>query len=147
MGRILGTATAIALGSLACERAQAAELRPLADLAANAEETYPLVRCSAFYLSLIEWAGADRIGGEEAANNVKITIHNVVTAAAQLRSEKSGGNLDDSYEITLRDVRNVADLYLKRYQSNYAAEGQAWGNDPLWTADEAVCAMLAGGTK
>lgn len=41
-----------------------------------------------------------------------------------------------------RDTRNVADLYRKRFEMNYAREGQAFNTDPLVLEDLGTCAAV-----
>ena len=50
----------------------------------GAEETYPLVRCAGLYLSVLEWAGEDRLG-KETADNSKLTVANLLKLAVASR--------------------------------------------------------------
>ncbi len=110
----------------------------------GAEDTYPLVRCGGFYLSMLEWAGEDVVGPEQ-SQIVKLTAYNLIHAAASMRAERSETTAQHQVDLALRDVRNISDLYLQRYQDNYAAVGQAWGADALWKDDQAVCSILTSG--
>ena len=90
----------------------------------GAERSYPLVRCAAFYLSMLEWAGEDALGLEQ-SQTAKLTVYNLTRTASSIRAEASGSTEHD--------------------QSNYAAVGQAWGADALWADDQAVCSVLTSG--
>ena len=141
--RILLLATNIAFAIPSVGSTQ--ELRPLRDLvAAGTEETYPLVRCAAFYLSMLEWAGEDRIG-KDATQRVKVAVAGLAGAASEMRATKNGSSAADTEGGVFEDIRAISDLYLSRYRTNYAVEGKAWENDTLWDSDSTLCKKLAGG--
>ncbi|WP_456388652.1 hypothetical protein [Profundibacter sp.] len=122
----------------------AQNLKPLEELIVQgSEETYPLVRCSGLYLSGLEWAGETRMG-QEHSQNVKMTVVQIAKLATEMRSGTLGAGAEDS---VYRDIRLISDLYLKRYETNYASTGQAFGNDPLWASDTAVCKLLFESTQ
>jgi hypothetical protein len=122
--------------------AKSEEMIPLADLIANgSEQTYPLVRCAGLYLSGLEWAGEARMG-EEATTQTKLVVARLIDLATEMRSVSLGDAASDS---VLRDIRLISDMYLVRYETNYASTGQAWGLDAVWTSDSDVCDILLGG--
>ena len=120
----------------------AQEMSPLSELiASGSEETYPLVRCAGLYLSGLEWAGEDRLG-KDTSSQIKSTVAHIVDLAVEMRKKDLGNGAETS---VLRDVRNISDGYLVRYEANYASSGQAWGSDSLWQSDTDVCNLLLGG--
>ena len=46
-------------------------------------------------------------------------------------------------EPVVRDVRNVADLYLARLERNYASSGEAFAQDETIKGDMLICRRLA----
>jgi len=123
--------------------ATAQTMQPLSEiLAVEYEQTYPLIRCAAFYQSSIEWAGKKRIG-QTTFERYNDAIKNLLALSVFLRSQKSKINIENAQEITLRDTRKISDLYLKRYKINYATTGQAWGSDTMWKGDLQICQKMA----
>lgn len=123
----------------------AQEMRPLVDAMANAAEPYIPARCGAMYQAMMEWTGETRLGAEAwaAMGNAR---ERFIYAAAVLAQERSGGTLDASASATIRDVRNIADLYIERLEANYALTGQAFAEDSLIRSDLQFCQMLAEGS-
>jgi hypothetical protein len=120
----------------------AQEMSPLSELiASGSEDSYPLVRCAGLYLSGLEWGGENRLG-KDTTLKIKSTVAHIVGLAVDLRTKDLGDGAEAS---VLRDVRNISDGYLARYEANYASSGQAWGNDGLWQSDTDVCNLLLGG--
>jgi hypothetical protein len=121
--------------------ARAAEMQPLEALILNgSEQTYPLVRCTTLYLSVLEWSGEEALG-EDTSKNLKQIISNTGQLATELRTPHQGDLAEPS---VIRDVRAISDQYLERYQANYVGSGQAFGNDKMWDADLAICQTLLG---
>jgi hypothetical protein len=119
----------------------AQELKPLKEaIADGAEETYALVRCAGLYLSVLEWAGEDRLG-KETADKSKVTVANLIELATSMREPALQGEAEKS---VFRDVRAISDEYLDRYKKNYALVGEAFGQDPMWNSDNDVCIQLLG---
>jgi hypothetical protein len=119
----------------------AQELKPLEQaIIDGAEETYPLVRCAGLYLSVLEWAGEDRLG-PDTSQNTKLTVANLLNLAVELREPTLGAAAEQS---VMRDIRTISDAYLSRYESNYALSGEAFGQDPMWNADNDICVKLLG---
>jgi len=117
-------------------------MTPLRDAAREAEPSYLFVRCAAVYQSGAEWTGKKRLG-EDGWNRVSGAVEMMVTAATILRAEKMSGDEDHIMEVTLRDIRDIADLYLERFEANYAATGQAWGDDAVYKDDLSLCSSVA----
>jgi hypothetical protein len=107
----------------------------------GAEETYPIIRCAGLYLSVLEWAGEDRLG-KETSDRTKLSVASLIEMATKMREPSIGPDAQDS---VLRDFRGVSDLYLKRYQMNYASAGEAFGQDVMWKADNDTCQILFSG--
>jgi len=129
----------IALGDAPC----AQELKPLVEIiGTDIEKSYPFVRCGAFYQASLEWAGENRVGSEM-RSKIKKSIDSLLTVAALLRAKATSESPEWIMQIVYRDTRNIADLYIKRFEANYASEGLAWGNDALWRSDSETCKILS----
>ena len=68
-----------------------------------------------------------------------------MAVAVLVRVKAGSGNVEQMIEVTNRHTRDVADLYRKRFEANYASEGQAWGNDALWLSHSRLCQIIAEG--
>ncbi|MPY74700.1 MAG: hypothetical protein GEU87_10600 [Alphaproteobacteria bacterium] len=102
---------------------------------------YLLVRCAAFYQANAEWGGKQRLGKEYIAKVDQI-LKGLLSLAILGRVESKMGSTDHVTQVTLRDTRNIADLYLERFEMSYASTGHAWSGDPLWEADARECKYL-----
>lgn len=119
----------------------AQEMRPLADIAREVAEPYPPARCAGLYLGLMEWAGRDRMG-EDVWAAMDASRETMILVSALIAQNIAGGAIEPHVENTVRDVRNVANLYLSRMEQNYAVGGQALGNDTLIMDDMTFCKSL-----
>ena len=117
------------------------EMKPLSEVAVDAAATYAPARCAALYQAMMEWVGFDRMG-EEPWENMNLAREGLIMFAAWIGQETSGGTLEHQVELAVRDVRNIADLYLKRLEANYAMEGQAFGQDELVAQDLQLCKSI-----
>ena len=136
---------AITVAALAALPSWGQSLSPLAELdGGKIESSYPLVRCAAFYLASTEWTGAERMGPKAFAT-FEQTFKHLMAVAVLARVKAGSGNVEQMIEVTNRDARNIADLYRKRSEANYATNGQAWGNDALWLSDSKHCQIISNG--
>lgn len=126
--------------------ALAQELRPLDDLIEDAAPGYAPTRCAGLYQAVMEWAGAERLG-EEMWNQTDTSREGMMLLAARINHSLSGGTLLEQTELVVRDVRNIADIYLGRFESNYAREGQGFGGDTVVMSDLSFCGELAGSIR
>jgi len=133
--------TAILAASYA-EAGFAKELRPLDELAGSAAPPYPLTRCGALYQAVLEWAGEQRLGPDTWATTDTLR-EQFLTIAILMASTNGQGPVEQVAPTVARDARNIADLYLERFEKNYAAEGQAFGTDPLVQSDLSLCKEIA----
>jgi len=117
------------------------EMRPLAEVGVNAAATYPSARCAGLYQAMMEWIGFDRMG-EETWKTTDANRKNLILFSAAVAQDASGGTIEGSIEITLRDVRNIADLYLAKMEANYATIGQAFGEDAVISSDLTLCKTI-----
>lgn len=122
----------------------AQEMRPLVDAMANAAEPYVPTRCGALYQAMMEWTGETRLGAEAWAA-MDSARERFIYVAVALAQEDTGGTLEASAQTTVRDVRNIADLYIERLEANYASTGEAFAQDPMIRSDLQFCQMLADG--
>lgn len=118
-------------------------LTPLSEvMKGGPDRSYPLIRCAGFYQASTEWAGKKRVGSDFVASVDQI-IKNLLTAAVLVRTEQGSGTTEHVARVVLRDTRNIADLYLTRFESNYASKGHAWSSDSLWVSDLGLCKAMA----
>ena len=98
-------------------RRWAQSLTPLPEMPiANMEKTYAFVRCAAFYQATTEWVGSDRLGQSTFAR-IEENIKNLLAFAILIRKEGSSDSIEHTRTIALRDTRNIADLYLRRFET------------------------------
>jgi hypothetical protein len=131
------------IAALSASPVTAQELRPLNDLLDDAASAYAPTRCAGLYHAMMEWAGAERLG-EATWNLTDAHRLNFIHLAALVSQSQSGGTFQAQAENVARDVRNIADVYLERFESNYALQGQAFGADPLIQSDFELCGNFAG---
>ena len=127
--------------------AVAQELVPLRETLAESALTYGTVRCAGLYTALLEWMGEATVGvdaAQQTKNNIEFLLLSSVLIAQEVTSSDS---IDQIVDYTMRDARNVADLYLLRFERNYAAVGQAWGDDSLTNDDLQVCKQITEGLQ
>jgi hypothetical protein len=58
-------------------------------------------------------------------------------------NQESGNTMETDVEIIALTARSIANLYLARMRSNYAAQGEAYGQDELIKSDMFVCQIVA----
>lgn len=137
---------ALALAIAAAPQAAAAEeLLPLGQaLADGRDQTYPLVRCAAFYQAAAEWARRDE-GAEDAAPPMVEIVSGLVTVATAVRAAERSAGIAEVRPLVLADIRGIVGLYLQRFERNSAGGGRAFADDPLWREDSAICKALVEG--
>jgi len=120
----------------------AQEMRPLGELLETAAAPYPSTRCAGWYQALMEWGGKERFG-DEAWMTMDTARRSVLLHSVLIFNQESGNTLDTDVELVAESARTIADLYLARMQSNYAAQGEAYGQDELIKSDMFVCQLVA----
>ena len=133
----LFSASLVALGAPATSQ----DMRPLAEVAENAAAPYAPARCAGLYQAMMEWIGIDRMG-DEAWATMDTARENLIMFSAWIAQDASGGTIEHQVELAVRDVRNVADLYLARMEANYASGGQAFGEDDVIQGDLILCRSI-----
>lgn len=106
------------------------DIKPLAEVAESVATPYAPARCAALYQALMEWTGNDRMG-DELWKKFDAARENLILFSALIAQNASGGTIEHQVEIAVRDVRNIADIYLARFEGNYASVGQAFGEDKV----------------
>lgn len=129
---------ALSLGKIA----PAQEMPPLANVFETAAPIYPYVRCAGLYQAVMEWAGSDRMGAET-WKNTETARTNCISAGVIIGMQDGLGPINQATAIVARDTRNVANLYIKRFEANFAREGHAWGKDPIFQSDLEFCKSVA----
>ena len=129
--------------ALFAPNALAQEMRPLNQVIRVTAKSYPYIRCAGFYQAMMEWAGKEKMGGQLFSKIDKVRTNLILTAVATNMSDGLGGGVENSISVTTRDVRNVAKLYISRFERNFAAVGQAWGEDKLVLSDVSSCKKIA----
>lgn len=125
-----------------CAPSFAGEMQPLRSARQSAAPTYEPARCAGLLQALQEWAGK-KVMNQTTWDNMNTTRELFILYASIAFSKQAGGTFDEGMTVTLRDVRNIANLYLARFQENYALSGQAFQNDDLVNDDIDHCAELA----
>ncbi|MBK5928410.1 hypothetical protein [Rhodobaculum claviforme] len=139
-------AHAVALGGcLLAAGAEAEDLMPLPDaIRAGADEQYMLVRCAALYYSVYLYGGEAQLGSERAAD-LETRINLLMRTAALMRIEH-GIDSDAAGTQIMQETSRITDLYIERYQRNYAARGLPFAPDTVWDADMDACREVMGAT-
>lgn len=122
----------------------AQEMLPLTELVDTSAEPYAMARCGGMYQALMEWSGEARLGAETWAA-MDSTRELFIYTASLIHQESTGSSIESAVEATLRDVRNIADLYIARMESNYALNGQAIMQDSVINSDLQFCRSLVDG--
>ncbi len=81
--------------------------------------------------------------GEDTFANYDAARTNLLTAAILIAVSEGVGDAEHASQITARDARNIADLYLARFEANYAREGQAFAADAVVRSDVNFCVSVA----
>ena len=122
--------------------AQAQEMRPLGEILETAAAPYPSTRCAGWYQALMEWTGKERFG-DEVWMTVDTTRRTLFLHSVLIFNQESGNTLETDVRLVAEGTTNIADLYLARMKSNYAAQGEAYGQDELIKSDMFVCQLVA----
>jgi hypothetical protein len=117
-------------------------MRPLREIAQNSARPYAFVRCGGLYQAFLEWTGYERMSEQVWAKMDGARI-NCLTAAILISVNEGIGDVDVATNVVKRDARNIADLYLARFEANYARDGQAFFEDQLVRSDMAFCESVA----
>ena len=144
-GRYRGLGLALvfaASGPLLAQSSSAEGLRPLDDTVTDRTETsYPIIRCAAFYNSLIEWAGQQL--DEQTFDVSKSAAESLLFVGVLLRSGKSADSIEHLSEVVMQDTSQITDLYLENFRRSYAATGNAWEGNSVWERDLETCEPIA----
>ena len=95
---------------------------------------------------MMEWIGEERMG-LQTWNTTDTMREALILAAITVSTQNSGGTVNDWIEPTIRDVRNIANIYHDRLKTNYAIGGQAFGNDELVQSDLNRCSTVVKGLR
>lgn len=139
IGHTVVLVASLAFGGLDDSRSN--EMRPLSDAVEEAATPYAFTRCAALNLSLMEWTGSERMG-EATWGAMEQNFQVLAIGAAMLAQSEAGGSLDAHASNTTRQIRRIADLYLDRFDSNYALSGQAFAEDLVVNSDLSFCREL-----
>jgi hypothetical protein len=142
MNKIIRCAVVALMLTPAVSAVQAQEMRPLSEVLETAAAPYPSTRCAGWYQALMEWAGKERFDDETWATmdaaRQSVFLHSVL-----IFNKESGNMIETDVELIAQNARSVADLYLARMKSNYAAQGEAYGQDELIKGDMFLCQIVA----
>ena len=122
--------------------AQAQEMRPLGEIFETAAAPYPSTRCAGWYQALMEWGGKERFG-DEAWMTMDTARRSVFLHSVLIFNQESGNTMETDVEIIALTARSIANLYLARMRSNYAAQGEAYGQAELIKSEMFVCQIVA----
>lgn len=140
MGSFSRIAAIFCVAGCLASNAEANDLRPLVDLP-DAEQSYRFVRCAGLWSAILTWTGSD-VAGEHVTRATEESVGTLNLAALLHRFKSSGADVDLLTAHILRDGANISDLYLKKFEANYASMGEAFGSDPLVHSDLAACQIV-----
>ncbi len=121
--------------------ALAQEMRPLGEVLETSAAPYPATRCSAWYHALMEWGGSNRF--KDQWETMDVARRSTLMHAILIFNETSGNSVDVDAGIVVENVKKIKDLYYNRMSDNYAASGEAFGQDELIKSDMILCQMVA----
>lgn len=124
--------------------AQGEVLVPLDEaIAGGAAPAYPYLRCAGLYFAVAKWGGRQRMGEDWLRNAVQASAQ--MSALATVIHSREIGSSEVEGLSYVTDVRDrIAELYIERWEANYAASGHAWAGDPLFDADSQICRSIVG---
>lgn len=116
----------------------AQEFQRLQDVADQAFPAYLPTRCAALNQAIMEYAGEERMGSELFRQSDEVRS-NFIVIAVLVSQNIQGGTVAEWTEQVVYNVRIIANIYWDRFERNYAASGQAFGQDALVASDLEVC--------
>jgi len=90
---------------------------------------------------MLDYIGTEKLSAEAVASSQKASALNAF-AATKIRASNRGGSPKDYIDQVMADVFRIVSIYDARMRNNYAASGQAFGDDPLITSDAMICKEL-----
>jgi len=69
-------------------------------------------------------------------------INKLAEMAINIRLSNGGATPDVARYSTVRDAVAITNMYIKRFENNYAATGEAMASDRVWIEDLAWCKSL-----
>jgi hypothetical protein len=142
MNKLIRCAVVVLMLTPAVSDAQSQEMRPLSEILETAAAPYPSTRCAGWYQALMEWGGKERLG-DETWITTDTARRSVFLHSVLIFNQESGNTMETDVELVAQSARSIADLYLARMKSNYAAQGEAYGQDELIKSDMFVCQIVA----
>lgn len=146
MRRCFRTITTLTLGAVLLfgsqQSAAAQQFQRLENIQERVAPSYIPTRCAALHQAVMEWGGETRLGSELWRQTDELRS-NFIVIAGLIAQQTQGGTIEDVINGIVRDVRNVADIYLDRFETNYAISGQAIDGDEIVTSDFDYCRMAA----
>lgn len=132
----------VALGATLASSSKAQQFQRLEAIQEDVALPYIPTRCAALYQAIMEWSGETRLGNELWHQTDEIRS-NFIVIAALAAQQSQGGSVEQVTNGIVRDVRNIADIYLDRFEGNYAASGQAFDGDLVIRSDLDYCRVVA----
>jgi hypothetical protein len=114
----------------------------LEDIQERVALPYIPTRCAALHQAVMEWGGETRLGSELWRQTDELR-QNFIVIAALASQQMQGGTAEQVTNSVVRDVRNIADIYLDRFERNYATSGQAFDGDTIIRSDLDYCRVAA----
>ena len=146
MRRYFRTITTLTLSAVLLfgsqKSAEAQQFQRLENIQEQVAPSYIPTRCAALHQAIMEWGGETRLGSALWQQTDELRS-NFIVIAGLIAQQTQGGTIEDVINGIVRDVRNVADIYLDRFETNYAISGQAIEGDEIVTSDLDYCRMAA----
>lgn len=141
--RTITTLTLSAVLLLGSQKSAAAQqFQRLENIQERVAPSYIPTRCAALHQAIMEWGGETRLGSELWRQTDELRS-NFIVVAALLAQQSQGGTIEQVINSIVRDVRNISDIYLDRFERNYAVTGQALDGDEVITSDLQYCRFAA----
>ena len=103
-------------------------------------------RCAGAYLAVVNWAGEQRLGAE-AYNNTLAVVQAYIVLSISGRVQQRSATDSEASQAVMRDVKNIAEIYVTRFESNYALRGDSMVGDALVENDLALCGRALDGGR
>lgn len=126
------------------ENAQASQdLTGLVELmmAEDADQSYLLRRCAAYFRSQIELVGKDSFS-EENFNEIDAKVRYFLNADIIINTGLDGVPEQQAKEETLAVMKDISFSYMVRMKRNYDAGQHPWSDDVMLQRDEGACTTV-----
>ena len=145
---ILAVAASLALTTTAV---LASDLVPLEEImqrpSDEVEVGYPYVRCAGLFTSVIQYGGTNFPDDLRSSFVQAATRFSTVAALIRMSDAENRGEAVVAPEVFAEQAGSefgaISDLYVARFQRNFASGGQAFDGDTMFKSDMVMCQEMA----